>query len=290
MRPASETSVLRKLAAVGQKASTKATRLSTDDLPPFFTSAYHVDARRFLVAARSMLEWRTNRVDATLMALILVHLHGKRGASLSNQMRDGKAMSPQYAIDWWAAREMRPLKVDPVEFLQKRIAWRYAKGAPELSGDVRLGNSGRVLASLKSQLMKGRHSRFDLLFTSPPYSGVTNYYYDQWLRRWMLGGEPSPVAVGGRWRGKFESHAGYRQLLMNVFTQAAACMKKNATVYVRTDARPFTKQTTLEVLRFVFPKKAVWVRNRPLARKSQTALYGDKKKKPGEVDIVMRAE
>ena len=287
MKPASQEHVLKRLDAVARKATSKTIRLSTADLPQFFTAAYHVDVRRFLIAARTMLAWRTNALDATLMALILVHLHGKRGASLSNQMRDGKAMSPQYAIDWWAEREMRPLKLDPVAFLKKRLAWRYAKGAPKLDGQVRLGDSARVLASVKSRLAVG--SRFDLLFTSPPYLGVTNYYYDQWLRRWMLGGEPSPIAVRGQWRGKFESRAAYRQLLMSVFTQAAACMKKNATVYVRTDARSFTKETTLEVLRSVFPKKTVWVRHRPLERKSQTPLYGDKKKKPGEVDIVMRA-
>jgi hypothetical protein len=289
LRPANQELVLKRLDAIASKASTRTIRQTTEDLPPFFTAAYHVDARRFLVAARSMLCWRTRSVDATLMALILVYLHGKRGASFSNQMRDGKAMSPQYAIDWWKAEDLRPPNVDPLEFLSERITWRYAKGAPALDGDIRLGDSARVLASFKSHLVGVRKGRFDLLFTSPPYRGVTNYYYDQWLRRWMLGGLPSPIAVGGRWRGKFQSRVGYKQLLMNVFGQAAACMKKNATVYVRTDARSFTKRTTLEVLRLVFPNKSVSVYNRPLSKRSQTALYGDKKVKPGEVDIVMRA-
>ena len=30
--------------------------------------------------------------------------------------------------------------------------------------------------------------RAKLLLTSPPYFGVTNYHYDQWLRLWLLGG------------------------------------------------------------------------------------------------------
>lgn len=32
------------------------------------------------------------------MALLSVHLHGKRADSLSNQMRQTKSMSPEYAI------------------------------------------------------------------------------------------------------------------------------------------------------------------------------------------------
>ena len=31
-----------------------------------------------------------------------------------------------------------------------------------------------------------------LFFTSPPYYGVTNYFYDQWLRFWLLGGPLKP--------------------------------------------------------------------------------------------------
>ncbi|OQY27559.1 MAG: hypothetical protein B6244_10290 [Candidatus Cloacimonetes bacterium 4572_55] len=34
--------------------------------------------------------------------------------------------------------------------------------------------------------------RFSLLFTSPPYYSVTDYYADQWLRLWLLGGPENP--------------------------------------------------------------------------------------------------
>jgi len=289
VRPADREQVIDRLRVIAHKAAQARFKSGASDLPPFFTAAYHVDVRRFLVAARALLEWRTRTVDATLMALILVYLHGKRGFSLSNQMRDGKAMSPQYAIDWWADRGLRPPRIDPVAFLERRIAWRYAKGTPKLNADVRLGDSARVLASYKSHLKSGLNTSFDLLFTSPPYYAVTNYHYDQWLRRWILGDMPSPVAPGGKWRGRFESRENYQHLLLSVFGQAGACLNKHATVYVRTDARPFTKRVTVRVLRRLFPKKTMSIRRRPLAKHSQTALFGDKKKKPGEVDIVMRA-
>ena len=47
------------------------------------------------------------------MALILVYLHGKHDASLSNQMRQTKAMAPRYAVNWWRERGLRPPSLDP---------------------------------------------------------------------------------------------------------------------------------------------------------------------------------
>ena len=73
-------------------------------LPCFFHGCYSLRVRRFLLAARTDLNWRRNKVDRTVMALLLVYLHGKIGAALSNQMRQTKSMSPPYAIRWWAER------------------------------------------------------------------------------------------------------------------------------------------------------------------------------------------
>jgi hypothetical protein len=64
------------------------------------------------------------------MALVLVYLHAKKGGGLSNQLRQSKAMAPNYAIEWWSERKFAPPKIDVVEFFRQRIAWRYAKGIP----------------------------------------------------------------------------------------------------------------------------------------------------------------
>ncbi len=118
--------------------------------------------------------------------------------------------------------------------------------------------------------------------------GVTNYHYDQWLRLWMLGGEPSPVQTGnGPWQRKFESREQYVELLSEVFGGAAAALPPRATVYVRTDAREFTRSVTVDTLRTVFPKKRLKIIKRPLSRRSQTALFGDTSEKPGEVDVIL---
>jgi len=235
------------------------------------------------------LLWETSRVDATLMAIILVNLHGKRSQCLSNQMRQGKAMDPNYSVRWWKKRNMSPPEINPESFLRARVHWRYARGIPKLSyGHVERGDSTSVLNRLAASRRAAGLRPFDLLFTSPPYYGVTNYFYDQWLRLWMLGSPEIPTSSGEQWEGRFNSKVAYQQLLQRVFKEAAKCMNPHAVIYVRTDAREFTFKTTLEALKEAFPNKCLEMINRPFKRATQTALYGDKSKKPGEVDIILQ--
>ena len=144
-----------------------------------------------------------------------------------------------------------------------------------------MGNPGRMLAD-------GRIGRFDLLFTSPPYCGVTNYHADQWLCLWMLGAPPRPMSGNGFSRGRFCARDQYLELLTKVFGGCAELLKRDATIYVRTDARPFTFEATLQTLRTAFPRKSVAIRSRPYLRDAQTALFGDNAPKPGEMDIILR--
>ena len=283
LRPTTQGRVLKRLGAIGREA--KEVVVERANLPPFFEWAYSPDVLCFLLAAREGLRWRRSKVDRTLMAFILVSLHGKRSSSLSNQMRDSKAMAPDYAVQWWTEREMSPPNVDPVTFLEQRIAWRYKKGQPDLSGDILLGDSVRLLGS--GYQRRAFSEPFDLLFTSPPYCGVTNYHYDQWLRLWMLGQYPSPRRRGGRWQRKFGSKSDYRELLAGVFGRAAPRMSKNSVVVVRTDARDFTLSATVEALQLAFPTKELREEQRPFTGQTQTALYGDTSEKPGEIDLIM---
>ena len=107
-------------------------RAEASALPEFYQLCFSRDVLKFLVAARNLLDWRRKKADRTAMALILIDLHGKRENSLSNQMRQTKAMSPHYAIRWWKERELIPPERNPVEFMLKKIAWRYAKGRLEI--------------------------------------------------------------------------------------------------------------------------------------------------------------
>ena len=69
-----------------------------------------------------------------------------------------------------------PPEVDAAPFLTERAAWRYAKGVPE-----RAGNAQLALGDATDTLPEGETGAA-LVFTSPPYAGVTNYRSDNWLR------------------------------------------------------------------------------------------------------------
>jgi hypothetical protein len=148
-------------------------------LPKFFTKCFSPSVRRFLLAARAGLDWHRCTCDMTLMAILLVYLHGKEGQALSNQMRQTKAMSPHYAIKWWDQNGMKPPDLDAVEFMRQRIRWRYAKGVVEADGSwIYLGNSISLLPQLARHMREEEAPKAKLLLTSPPYFGVTNYHYD----------------------------------------------------------------------------------------------------------------
>lgn len=289
LKPAMQQNVLRRLREVAIVAANGHFKRELEALPEFFRLCYSDPVRRFLVCARETLRWKKSRVDASLMAFLLIYLHGKRTASFSNQMRDGKAMSPGYAVRWWRRRHMKPPAIEPLSFLAKRVEWRYRKGVPECDGgEMRRGDCVQVLRRIRHEIEAGTRRRFGLLFTSPPYCGVTNYHYDQWLRLWLLGGPSCPARAKGRWRRKFESHGDYVQLIDEAFEASSQVMTRNAVVYVRTDAREFTLDTTVGALRRHFPKHRLRLVRRPLKSQTQTALFGDRTPKPGEVDIVLR--
>ena len=268
---------------LGYKANEYSTYLK--NLPPFFNSCFCTEALKFLLAARELLDWKRKKTDWTTMALLMIDLHGKRDCALSNQMRQTKAMSPQYAINWWEEHNLRPPELDPVEFMLKKVNWRYAKGRLNSgSGHIYLGDSRFILNQWKYRPPKVKAS---LLFTSPPYYGVTNYFYDQWLRLWLLGGPEKPYGLGAPYKGKFENKKQYIHMLYSVFTNSNAFLTRDAVVFVRTDSRLFTKEATINALEFAFPNKKIRSERYSLPDFTQTSLFDPGSESKGEIDFVM---
>jgi DNA methylase len=266
------------LKRVGELLSLK-TSADAEHENEFQKWAWHSDVLAFLKVARRTLNWRHSKLDRTLMGIILVHLHGKLGEGLSNQMRQSKAMAPKYSVRWWKAHKLKPPKIDVAEFFFKKLAWRYHAGVPEFPASARvwLGDSRQVLS---------RISDFgaDLVLTSPPYAGVTNYTYDNWMRLWMLGGPslPSP--------GVSERYADpdrYEALLEGVFSQAKRLSKPDSAVFVRTHSRRFTVDATLEVLQDLWPKHTLYYRYDGTDRPTQTRLFQKQWTRLGEVDLLL---
>lgn len=286
LRPACPDQVIERAKRIATLSGMSSAKAAT--LPPFFQMCFAPKVLHFLVSARDELNWRSNKVDATLMAFILTYLHGKiergRPAALSNQMRQTKCMAPEYSMKWWRENGYDlPPDICPVEFLSERINWRYRHGAPALKEcAVRFGDCRTILPRQRST------RRYRLLLTSPPYCGVTSYYYDQWLRLWMLGHDAHPTRVGGKWKGKFEHRVEYEQLLRQAFGRSRRLLADDGVVYVRTDARDLTLSITTRVLQSVFPNMRAEFTPAPYGRPTQTSLFGDKLPKPGEYDIVLR--
>lgn len=284
---ASQDSVESRLCEVEKATSLRVSEIV--DLPEFFTWCFSEDVLAFLVMARSMLNWRASKVDRTLMAFILVYLHGKRDAALSNQMRQTKSMAPRYAVNWWRERDLKPPNLNPGNFLRDRITWRYARGVPVVTkSHLFLGDCTHRVDGLASRWLKRKIQPAKLLLTSPPYFSLANYHYDQWLRLWMLGGRPDANRVGGENRGKFESRETYSKLLFAGFKRTSSYLSPDAVIYIRTGSRRETYEATTLALSKVFPSHHVIAEDRPYLRPTQTRLFGDHEPKAGEVDLVLR--
>jgi DNA methylase len=249
----------------------------------FFKWCFCEEVFKFLISARRELDWKNNTIDRTLMAIILVDLHGSEKSSLSNQMRQTKAMAPGYSVAWWKQRDMTPKPKNPKSLILAKINWRYLYGFPKhVTQSLAIhGDSTEVLPLAQDM------GPYKLLLTSPPYYKIINYNYDQWIRRWMLGGPEIPTFSAGKNESDFGHKENYQTLLDEVFLAAAPLMDERSRIVVRTDARSFTLQATLNALEISFPEKQIKCESKPVLGKTQTELFGDKSSKPGEVDITL---
>ena len=289
LNPGNYKDVTRRLEELVENANSY--RQAAYSLPQFFHLCFTDRVREFLLSARESLKWRRSKTDRTLMALILISLHGKQHQSLSNQMRQSTAMAPEYCIRWWTEKGLAPPDIDPVAFIRKRIEWRYVHGIPNIKDAVVfLGDSLHKLPTLARDVKENRRPRAKLLFTSPPYHNVTNYYYDQWLRLWLLGCSHIPGKQKERYGGKFSNLEKYRHLLSQVFVRAKPILAEDATIYIRTDQRESTLTTTRAVLTEIFPEKRITETLCPLNPKHQIKPYsrgGAPKKTNCEVDLIL---
>ena len=139
-------------------------REPTDD---FQAMAFCDSALGFINAARRELNWRRSRLDRTVAAFLVQHLHDKRGRGLSNQLRPSRAMDPAYCVRWWRSNGLeRPPKVEACSFLQRRAEWRYAHGVPSATRTRR----PRVALGDATRMLPRNDTKAGLVLTSPPLS------------------------------------------------------------------------------------------------------------------------
>lgn len=255
----------------------------------FYRMCYCDEVLKFLLSARNNLDWRNNNVDATLMSILAVYLHGKLGEGLSNQMRMTKAMGMNYSVKWWKQNKMtKPPNINPVEFIMKKIKWRYEKGKPNtVESHILFGDSTAELGGIVERA-KHNDITFSLLFTSPPYCDLTDYHNDQWLRLWLLGGSEVPeYANREKHKGRFSSKTDYYELLDSVFGHCSKIMAEQSTIYVRTDKRDYTFETTKEILKRHYPDYKYRSQKALFTTRTQTEIMGNTSNEDGEIDIIL---
>ena len=268
--------VIERIEEVGRKAGGKRLELAGE----FAEMAWCEQVRRFLETAREVLEWRTCRTDRMVMALTTMHMHDALEHGLSNQMGPTIGCSAEYAVRWWRANGMEtPPEVDPVELLVRKAQMRYQHGCMEKDGGTTRGpaDAAYVLAR------RGRSMRAQVLATSPPYCGVTDYTNDHWLRLWMLGGEFRKVWTQSR---RYGSQSGYRELLRGVWSMAKRHLTEGASIVVRSDQRKKTSEVCRETLREAWPGKIMLSRSSE-GRSGTGAAHGRGRRKASETDILL---
>ena len=75
-------------------------------------------------------------------------------------------------------------------------------------------------------------------------------------------------------------------MLSGVFEATKPLLTDDALIYIRTDSREFTLNTTPAVVRKLWPERRVYWRAEAHIV-SHTMLFGDHEPKPGETDIVV---
>jgi hypothetical protein len=284
LHPAPKDKVIAKLCEIYKKRNFYSRRI--EKMSEFYRMCFCDEVLKFLLAARTFLNWQTNNTDSTLMAIILSSLQGKRGEGLSNQMPMTKSLAMSYSVKWWKSKKLyQPPLLNPYDFLLKKIEWRYAKGLPAIPTESKVifGDSVQVLKNIDED------KKYSLLFTSPPYCSITDYHIDQWLRLWLLGRQSNTKTNNEKYKGRFNNREDYSTLLEKVFNQCSKMMMKKSTVYIRTDARELTLNITKKVLNDYFPDYKKVIKNRPVEKqkRTQTEIIGNSAFIKKEVDIIL---
>jgi SAM-dependent methyltransferase len=154
----------------------------------FWRMCFHAETLSQLCRVRLALLETTNDDDAVLLrAILLGILHGPLSKGppryLSNQMPRTYAAKPDYAVRYWRREALEAPVVDLVDAVLRRAKHVLRDQLTPGSGSVVMGDARKL-----GQLGIGGFTR---VVTSPPYFGMRTYRPDQWLRHWLLGGDPT---------------------------------------------------------------------------------------------------
>jgi hypothetical protein len=195
---------------------------------------------------QKLLGIKDTQTSELLRAVILGGLHGPRNVGepsyLSNQMPRTYASKPDYALRFWQARDLWPVRVNTLAVIRKRAERLLSDLPPKVGGRVILGDAAASVEQIRS--------KFDLIVTSPPYYGMRTYVTDQWLRAWFLGGPPHvPYATATVGQIALQSNqASFASALAMTWRAVARRSHAGAKLAIRFGAIPSAKTDPEKIL------------------------------------------
>jgi SAM-dependent methyltransferase len=255
----------------------------------FWQWCYERQTLREIVTLRASLIGLDTPTAAMLRAILLGVLHGPRNKGLpsylSNQMPRTYASKPAYAVKFWKARGMEPVRIPTLDVIARR-ADRMLKSIP-------LAQGGRVYLGDSVGILQGLTQKFDLVVTSPPYYGMRTYVADQWLRSWFLGGLPDvPYSSSGQIARQPNPEA-FIKALAGVWAATAQRCYRDARLAIRFGALPSARTEPEQlILTSIRQADAGWVVKevRPAGTSTKQARQAEQFGRAGsavdEIDIV----
>ena len=207
-------------------------------LSEFFHLAYDHNVLLRLLYLRKTLQWKNDRTDCMIAALVLGSLHGeatKSASYLSNQMPRTISTKPEYSIRFWKKRGLKPESRDVFELLLRRAKFRYESELPQ----------GRALVFHQDmRMLPARLADEEIAIacaiSSPPYFDVTHFEEDQWLRLWFLGGPASAGRGLAKGDGRHGFEDKYWSFIGDMWRTMDALIQPRGHVVLRVGSRKHT--------------------------------------------------
>ena len=228
-------SISKRLSSLEGGYDLRSWRHEAERTPEFFKYAYSKRTLGQILYLRKELNWKANKTDCMIAALMLGALHGETQKShsyLSNQMPRTISTKPAYSVRFWKARGFEAPERNVFELLRTQSQYRYESERP-LGKSVILHSDMRKLSWIKETLP----TPIRLAVTSPPYLDVTNFEEDQWLRLWFLGGPPYPTRGRVSRDDRHERSDAYWGFIADMWRMLGVVMAKTAHVVIRLGAR-----------------------------------------------------
>lgn len=226
-----------------------AVRLPDSD---FFRHAFAPTVLQAICSIRRglMRSARDTNDSVILRAAMLGCLHGpknkrRNGKSyFSNQMPRTFSSKPDYSVQYWRERRMRPPVVDVLKVLKRKLE-RLKNDQLPVTGSIQYAREGD---SRLAKYLPPTARDFSVVVTSPPYYGMQTYVQDQWLRNWFLGG-PDHVDYANDFQLEHAGADVFAKSLGRVWKNMARTNADDLDMYIRFGIIPSSTVDAKEVLR-----------------------------------------